>query len=312
MNEPVQRKSGEGSSESFKPQHLANLAWSVSILSYEDAKLLDAIAEASMATISEFGPLDLASTVWSFAKLEYRNEQLFASICQASVRLSDRFGAQEIALMADANASVLPDMEDRLLELAAGTASVLTSEDKAIEDWLQEMQLDRLGWLGTEMLQKQLALTKPSSVSQQRAEVFASQHFPESLASEVIAVAHLCLPACGLDATTVRGPATSSEGRSSTHLRAVRLPLSRWVDRARCSEFRALEEVCDRLLINEEFAGATGELDLWIFGAPPCLSCVGAIQQVRHLFPSLEVRVGFLKSFSNPLATSSTTHPDTS
>lgn len=291
--------------EIFRPPHLAMTSWSVSVLRYQHVPVLDALAAGSIAAIPSFLPLDLANTSWAFSTMECTNQPLLNAIAAASIPLSSQFGAQEIALMADAclATSNIPDLESRLHALVNAAASELLQGQEKAECWMQEVRVDRLGWMGTEMLQKLLTLSSPSFDFQTRASEVAKQTAaklqqpPQPVTAEIIAVAHLRVPSRGLDAIIVRGPSTVEHHTGLPHLlRAIQLPLSRWVDRARCSEFRALEEVCTKLSVDA--SGANGELDLWIFGAPPCLSCVAAVQQARRLFPNLEIRVGFSKSSS--------------
>lgn len=288
------------------------IAWSESVLSYEHAPLLDAIAAASISRISAFGTSDIANTAWSFATLECSNPPFLDSIASASRPLRGEFGAQEVVLLSDAGftAPTFPELQPRLRELAASAAAALLRGQGATERWLHEARVDRLGWSGTQMLQELLAVSWPCPDSRERAATYVAQLLAarssvdassRTSSADVVAFARVVVPAMGLDATAVRGfgGAGECEAAGRGALRALRLPLSRWVDRTRCSEFQALEALCNSLLENEQRKGVVGSLDLWVFGAPPCLSCVSVLQQVRHLLPNLELRVGFSRSLSD-------------
>lgn len=54
--------------------------------------LLDAIAAAALAKISELSSQDLSNIAWAFAKLDYQSEDLREAISSAALRLLDQFG----------------------------------------------------------------------------------------------------------------------------------------------------------------------------------------------------------------------------
>merc|ERR1712032_7507 len=123
------------------------------------------------------------------------------------------FGAQEIVLLADAedmlrNVNLLPDLVSRLSALASKAASAMKRGHEATAQWLQQAQVDRLGWRGAEMIHEELALERPSLFSQQQAALIILQNpaFQHSTTADVVAVAHLVIPALGIDVITVHGP----------------------------------------------------------------------------------------------------------
>lgn len=251
---------------------------------------------------------DMAGIAWSFATLQCSNPPLLSSISAASSRIGTEFGAQETVLLIDAgfDPDMFPDLETRLYALATDCVTALESSRGMIQHWVTEARVDRLGWTGTELMMEQMGVSKPSACSQQELAAIAkeidacSQNSTKSNDS-VIAVAHLVFPVSSMKAVIVRGPGSLGDRagqahRGSVHLCPLQLPLSRWVDRSRCSEFRVLEEACSRMLTPTDFSGKPCKLVLCVFGAPPCLSCMAAIQQVRCRFPELEIEISFSKT----------------
>jgi len=198
--------------------------------------------------------------------------------------------------------------------------------------WLWEHQIDRLGWEGTfRLLRLHGDLGLPDlSPSDQReyavhlasSAVKAGCLVDTTLSSEVVCVAVYRISYRGdghrlFVGEVVRGVGTSfaqlCDGvQRRRFLRAARLPLSQWVDRSRCSEFQALEELCRRISVasmrvprqrpgqildidggqgDSLSDGLVGIVELFVFGAPPCLSCLAAMQQFRGMFPSIELRI---------------------
>jgi len=84
---------------SARVQELANIAWSLATLIYQDQPLLEAISSESLQKMSDtsFGRVgfvdpygdaqDCANLAWAFAVLEYLDAPLLASIAASSIRL---------------------------------------------------------------------------------------------------------------------------------------------------------------------------------------------------------------------------------
>jgi len=66
-------------------QAVANTAWAVSTLDWQHEPLLNALSAAALPQIGHCGPQDLANTAWSFAKCSLANGALFDSIAAAAL-----------------------------------------------------------------------------------------------------------------------------------------------------------------------------------------------------------------------------------
>jgi len=85
---------------SFVTQSLANLSWSCSKLDFVDHPLLESIAGAALALMSQEKPFmtqELASMAWAFSLRLVSHEPLLAAISSASIRRMTEFGSQEVA-----------------------------------------------------------------------------------------------------------------------------------------------------------------------------------------------------------------------
>jgi len=259
--------------------------------------------------MTEFELQDIAGIAWSFATMQNLNPPLLLAIAAASSRMSIEFGSQETVLLIDAgfDASMFPDLETNLHALATDGVTALESTGGMIQEWVREACVDRLGWAGTELMVELMGLSKPSRCIQQELASVAKevdaglQGSRKSPSDRVIAVAHLLVASAGVETVITRGPGSAGDPSDHAqigpiHLRPIQLPLSRWVDRSRCSEFRVLEEVCGRMLTPKDLSRMPCKLAVCVFGAPPCLSCMAAVQQVRCRFPGLEIEISFRKS----------------
>jgi len=123
---------------------LANTAWAISILTYEDDPLCDAISAASIPKLWQFGPQELSNTVWAFAVRGIKDRRLAASGLARSQRNIRNFGSQVLAntSWAFANLSV-PD--NPLLHAISSSASRLIGQlhtGQLAERFLHQMLLD--------------------------------------------------------------------------------------------------------------------------------------------------------------------------
>eukprot|EP00746_Dinoflagellata_sp_MGD_P057556 gnl/MRDRNA2_/MRDRNA2_247852_c0_seq1.p1 gnl/MRDRNA2_/MRDRNA2_247852_c0~~gnl/MRDRNA2_/MRDRNA2_247852_c0_seq1.p1 ORF type:complete len:200 (+),score=28.91 gnl/MRDRNA2_/MRDRNA2_247852_c0_seq1:317-916(+) len=84
-------------------------------------------------------------------------------------------------------------------------------------------------------------------------------------------------------------------GNQVQWLAVIPLPITPLVDRESCSEFQALQELCDVLALNgltKDSAKLAVSGHAWFFvSGSPCLSCVGALLQLRDLLPRVVIGV---------------------
>lgn len=112
-------------------------------------------------------------------------------------------------------------------------------------------------------------------------------------------------PRC-IEGTLLRENGLDSERRKTAvrprWLRAITLPINRFVERELCAEFQLLEALCE--IISSALPGglagcasgreaATGEVRVLI-SSSSCLSCVAAFRQFQLLWPRMLLAVGFL------------------
>mmetsp|Transcript_71047 Transcript_71047/g.111203 ORF Transcript_71047/g.111203 Transcript_71047/m.111203 type:complete len:169 (+) Transcript_71047:2-508(+) len=91
--------------------------------------LLHAIAQQSLATISELNRQELAMTAWAFATLGVRNQPLFTSISAEAIRKMSAFGPLEVSNLAWAFARLAE--RDETLMSALSAAAIKTLHDSS-------------------------------------------------------------------------------------------------------------------------------------------------------------------------------------
>mmetsp|Transcript_42058 Transcript_42058/g.136103 ORF Transcript_42058/g.136103 Transcript_42058/m.136103 type:complete len:522 (+) Transcript_42058:236-1801(+) len=85
----------------FKPQDIANTAWSFANVGFKHEPLLAAISACAIAKIEEFQPQDLGNTFWAFAKVEVMPDELLkTAISAASLRRISELEPQNLAMTA--------------------------------------------------------------------------------------------------------------------------------------------------------------------------------------------------------------------
>eukprot|EP00747_Dinoflagellata_sp_TGD_P131048 gnl/TRDRNA2_/TRDRNA2_174913_c0_seq1.p1 gnl/TRDRNA2_/TRDRNA2_174913_c0~~gnl/TRDRNA2_/TRDRNA2_174913_c0_seq1.p1 ORF type:complete len:406 (+),score=55.69 gnl/TRDRNA2_/TRDRNA2_174913_c0_seq1:504-1721(+) len=318
---PCRRASS--ASSPFGTRGLASVAWEGPVPLHRGDDLTGVLHAAAIDNGDEFGPPDLAQTAWACAALAYQNAPLLAAIAQTANCTVGSFGDQELVLMADAYSHgegtlLLPDLWPRLSSIATAAATRLPGradgrEWKAFAEWLLERRLDRLGWLATDMVLHRgeadggLGIAPPAIESRGVAQSMAKHAASDKVTTVLFYT--LTWPSAGGktfqgELVRTQGPPEPESVRSREwRIRATRLPLSRWVDRACCSEFRALDALCQLIEDMEASTGlgslmsgnsknnVEGTVSLWVFGAPPCLSCLAAMRQFQGRFPGVRLHV---------------------
>lgn len=83
--------------DSFRPQELANIAWSCAKLSWRNGPLLGALSSSTQRKIHAFNAKDLASTTWAFQAISWADGPCLTLVGDASLRIMSEFNPQDLA-----------------------------------------------------------------------------------------------------------------------------------------------------------------------------------------------------------------------
>lgn len=77
--------------DEFRPQELANIAWSCATLSWRNGVLPGATPSSAQCKIHSFNAKDLASTTWAFQVLSWADGIYLTLVGDASLRIISEF-----------------------------------------------------------------------------------------------------------------------------------------------------------------------------------------------------------------------------
>lgn len=226
---------------------------------------------------------------------------------------------QPLATLVDIGLPGARPLEDQLLSRVTDFGSAwlpLAPATKAADAVLMDWKVDNLGRCGTASLLRRLGVAEAGEAFQRRAAAAAiaaeeaaraagdwrrARFFYKDRVYCFAEYAITCRTPSGalqrqgelLKENSFLGEGTRA-GRSGL-LHGSTLPINELVDRTLCAEFQALSEICDIVAgAGPTHAAArhmvTGHVFLWTTGSS-CLSCVGAMRQFLHLFPSVALEV---------------------
>lgn len=90
--------------------------------------------------------------------------------------------------------------------------------------------------------------------------------------------------------------ALHERARDSRWLRAVTPPFNPFADRRTCSEFRSFDRLLEELSragtsADENLRGRVSGCIMMLINAPPCVSCIGVMQQFQLLYPRVVLHI---------------------
>ncbi|CAE8724980.1 unnamed protein product [Polarella glacialis] len=91
---------------SLDAQALTDAAWSLSVLSHRDNKILAGICHQTFQRVEDFSPSNLAITAWSFATLAYRDDLVMKRLNRQVLGRLGEFEAQSLANISWALATI--------------------------------------------------------------------------------------------------------------------------------------------------------------------------------------------------------------
>lgn len=92
---------GKAQSSDFQPRSLSNLAWAFAAAGHQSPALLDALAEvaAEMAARGEFRPSELVNVAWAFASFGHKAPALFDAMSVSATELAADFEPNQISMI---------------------------------------------------------------------------------------------------------------------------------------------------------------------------------------------------------------------
>eukprot|EP00931_Biecheleriopsis_adriatica_P076358 TRINITY_DN50075_c0_g1_i1.p1 TRINITY_DN50075_c0_g1~~TRINITY_DN50075_c0_g1_i1.p1 ORF type:complete len:820 (-),score=177.20 TRINITY_DN50075_c0_g1_i1:48-2507(-) len=151
-----------------RPQQIANAIWSLAVLSYQCAELLQVLCDFAVQRLSSFTPQNVSNTVWALATLGFQHEALLSLIprhVEASVR---EYSPQDLANTCWAFARLQRPC-DEIFRLIV-TESLVQLRD------FQPQNMSNLVWAcATLMFKDDAAMQRIASAASQRVEEFGTQ-----------------------------------------------------------------------------------------------------------------------------------------
>mmetsp|Transcript_3879 Transcript_3879/g.6824 ORF Transcript_3879/g.6824 Transcript_3879/m.6824 type:complete len:591 (+) Transcript_3879:455-2227(+) len=311
----------------FGAQNLAMMAWSWSALAVIDWPLLAVIASTACSKIGDpnaaFSEMEIASLLWSIATFpvdflqEKQQQDFLVSLSTAPSILRGHWSGHFLCQLANALHKVRHTLDPELwrrvenawlkeLQDLADELQVLPFPVKP-EEYISRLQATGCYHAGpnytADLLDKiNVAMASKSFLESSRTKIREARESGGTGSSGI-----LCVTSFNISLPQGPGMATTKLFHSETSLQASELPVAYEAlvpaalahDRSHHAEFRSmvwllqtLREAGVDMMDKEERQLVTGKL-LFYVTHHPCLSCIGAIAQIRAALPNLEVALSY-------------------